>query len=241
MASMASTPMANSQQDSYFQQSALHDHSEGGVAEGKEDAPAGRALMGFTVQPGGGSIAPEEFNIAASMKDVKVEIAHKVDCEPHHVVLRLAGTSTPPAEIDNCQVAHALFAGIVVPADRTLHECGVRAGDHVVGNVTVDETQNSHDYVMPRLITVAVKDEATGDVISEIDIEVDRDPNWDSKAYFGGFRHKLSGLVYHHASAQTAGEVKRKFEGAEQKYSRETQTAASQRAAPKPSVRPPPK
>ena len=121
---------------------------------------------------------------------------------------------------------HALLAGIVVPADRTLFECGVRAGDHVVGSVTVDETQTSHEFVMPRLISIDVKDEATGEVVKQVDVEVERDPNWDSKPYLGGYKHKLSGLVYHHAAAQTAGEVKRRFEGAEQKFSRETQTAA---------------
>lgn len=126
----------------------------------------------------------------------------------------------------NCSCRTECISGIVVPADRTLFECGVRAGDHVVGNITVDETQTSHEYVMPRLVSVAVKDEATGEVVKQVDVEVERDPNWDSKPYLGGFKHKLSGLIYHHATAQTAGEVKRRYEGAEQKYSRETQTAA---------------
>ncbi len=94
MASTDNAPMANSQQDSFVDQSAVHDHSSGGIPEGKSEAPAGRALLGFTVQPGGGSIAPAEYEIAASMLEVKEKISVKLDCEPQHVVLRLAGMSS---------------------------------------------------------------------------------------------------------------------------------------------------
>lgn len=126
----------------------------------------------------------------------------------------------------HCLRSSFAFSGIVVPAERTLWDCGIRVGDHVVGEVTVDETQTSHEYVMPRLITIAVKDELTGAVLQELDVEVSRDPEWANKPYLGGFRHKGTGVLYHHAATQTAGEVKKRFAGAQQKYSRETQTAA---------------
>lgn len=47
----------------------------------------------------------------------------------------------------------------------------------------------------------------------------------DGKPYLGGYRHKLNGIVYHHASTQTPVQRKRDWERRPARFHRETQTA----------------
>lgn len=76
---------ADAQDGESKQESSAHD---AGASGGDQ-----LALLGFTVRPGGGSLAPAEFDVAAPVLAVKQAISSQLDCEPHHVVLRFAGTS----------------------------------------------------------------------------------------------------------------------------------------------------
>ncbi|XP_078595127.1 IQ motif and ubiquitin-like domain-containing protein [Branchiostoma floridae x Branchiostoma japonicum] len=116
--------------------------------------------------------------------------------------------------------------GKKIPDSTTLGELGVgpnatiqleiSSADPV--NTPIKSIRPKPEYVMPDILTVRVPqdDGKLQDVVVEIERPTRRKP------YLGGYRHKLSGVEYHHASAQTMGRTTSVSDV--QKFCRDTQT-----------------
>jgi len=75
------------------------------------------------------------------------------------------------------------------------------------------------NYTMPPVIEVKVSSSASGDYVFPVAV----DKFSTRKVYLGGYRHKLSSKVYHHAGTQTPTEVK-KVRDTSHLRTRDTQT-----------------
>jgi hypothetical protein len=118
----------------------------------------------------------------------------------------------------------------------TLAECGLRPGSLELVDLVVDYN-NSANYTMPDVLEVEVhfgnvgcEPRYTADhfpddpQIPPKRIQVNVERSGKRKLYLGGFRHRKTGLIYHHASSQTDFERRNKWEGVTEKFTRETQT-----------------
>ncbi|XP_002734642.2 IQ motif and ubiquitin-like domain-containing protein [Saccoglossus kowalevskii] len=119
-----------------------------------------------------------------------------------------------------------MYDGKSMGNDTTLGELGVGPNATVQLEITSADPLNTPlkplrpkpEYVMPDVITVRVQkdDGSVEDVVVEIERARRRKP------YLGGYRHRLTALEYHHASAQTRPKI-RPDNGIE-KFCRDTQT-----------------
>ncbi|XP_070559447.1 IQ motif and ubiquitin-like domain-containing protein [Ptychodera flava] len=119
-----------------------------------------------------------------------------------------------------------MFDGKAMADDVTLAALGVDANATVQLEMTSADPVNTPlkpmkpkpEYVMPDVVTVRVqRDDGT---IEDVVVEIERATR--RKAYLGGYRHRVTGKEYHHASAQTRPKI-RPDNGIE-KFCRDTQT-----------------
>ncbi|KAA8590415.1 hypothetical protein FQN60_014349 [Etheostoma spectabile] len=123
-------------------------------------------------------------------------------------------------------VENSTATGRVVEDQKSLMELGVQPhGSTRMEMSSADPTTHplrplrppEHDN-MPDVITVRVQ---TGeDMFQEVVVEIERPPQ--QKAYLGGYRHRLTGVQYHHAAVQTL--PKRRPDRGVVVFSRNTQT-----------------
>lgn len=123
-------------------------------------------------------------------------------------------------------VIRIMFEGRAVEDHETLVDLGITPNGTIQLDMQSLDPENhpvkavkfQHEYSMPDVITVRVQ---TGeDVYQDIAVEIER-LNY-RKPYLGGYRHKLTGAVYHHAGTQTVPK-KRPDKGVEV-FCRDTQT-----------------
>ncbi|XP_060080948.1 IQ and ubiquitin-like domain-containing protein [Ylistrum balloti] len=119
-----------------------------------------------------------------------------------------------------------MFAGNNMEETKTLADLGVgpngtiqlemQSSDPV--NTPIKSYRPRQEYHMPDVITVRVQtdDETSKDVVVEIERTTRKKP------YLGGYRHKKTGVEFHHASAQTVR--KQPAPSTLLKYCRDTQT-----------------
>ncbi|XP_033745272.1 IQ and ubiquitin-like domain-containing protein [Pecten maximus] len=119
-----------------------------------------------------------------------------------------------------------MFAGNNMEETKTLADLGVgpngtiqlemQSSDPV--NTPIKSYRPRQEYHMPDVITVRVQtdDETSKDVVVEIERTTRKKP------YLGGYRHKKTGIEFHHASAQTVR--KQPAPSNMLKYCRDTQT-----------------
>ncbi|KAM3926857.1 IQ motif and ubiquitin-like domain-containing protein [Leptodactylus fuscus] len=100
-----------------------------------------------------------------------------------------------------------MFEGRIVEDSETLVDLGIRPHGMIQLDMQSVDPENypikamkfQHEYSMPDVITVRVQ---TGDKsFQDIAVEIER-LNY-RKPYLGGYRHKVTGVVYHHAGTQT--------------------------------------
>nr|DBA31248.1 TPA: hypothetical protein GDO54_007125 [Pyxicephalus adspersus] len=124
------------------------------------------------------------------------------------------------------RVIQITFEGRTVEDQETLVDLGITPHGTIQLDMHSTDPENfpikamtfQHEYSMPDVITVRVQ---TGeDAFQDIAVEIER-LNY-RKPYLGGYRHKLTGAVYHHAGTQTVPK-KRPDRGVEV-FCRETQT-----------------
>ncbi|XP_065845385.1 IQ motif and ubiquitin-like domain-containing protein [Oscarella lobularis] len=94
----------------------------------------------------------------------------------------------------------------------------VREDDNKTERSLGENSMISSDYAMPKYLTVTI-DSEEGQV-DAVTVAVERSKA--KKPYLGGYRHKVSGVEYHHAGTMTI--PKRKPDDGVIRYQRETQT-----------------
>ncbi|KAF0711535.1 Aste57867_5229 [Aphanomyces stellatus] len=112
------------------------------------------------------------------------------------------------------------------PADFTLASAGLilNSDQEMILNASVVAKKiGSSDYVMPSDITVTVTSDQ-GEPVKTFTVHVLKFTG--HKPYLGGFRHKITDQVFHHASAQTVV-TKQKIRRGPARFHRETQTHKS--------------
>lgn len=90
------------------------------------------------------------------------------------------------------------------------------------GSTSVDDEWPDYcnpEYIMPPMITVRTRVGA-----EERIVQVYVEKQQERKLYVGGFRHRQTGQVFHHATCQTPTLMKRKFKDTSNLRSRDTQT-----------------
>ncbi|KAK1168987.1 IQ and ubiquitin-like domain-containing protein [Acipenser oxyrinchus oxyrinchus] len=123
-------------------------------------------------------------------------------------------------------VLQITFNGDVVEDSKTLMDLGVRPHGTIQLEMFSTDPQNypikpikpQQEYNMPDVITVRVQKDA--DTYQDVVVEIER--TTQRKAFLGGYRHKITGLEFHHAGVQTISK-KRPDNGIE-KFCRNTQT-----------------
>jgi len=106
----------------------------------------------------------------------------------------------------------------VLNGGETLSTLGFKVGDECKLELVV-EYKSKITEGLPSLIDVEVE-QAQGSQPKLVQVAISVE--LDDKTYFGGFRNKKSGTIYHHACTQTPR--KAKYTQEDRKYSRETQT-----------------
>ncbi|KAM4748883.1 IQ motif and ubiquitin-like domain-containing protein [Rhinophrynus dorsalis] len=105
-------------------------------------------------------------------------------------------------------IIRIMFDGRVVEDQETLMDLGVTLHGTIQlemlsldpENYPIKAIKLQHEYSMPDVITVRVQ---TGeDSYQDLVVEIER-LNY-RKPYLGGYRHKVTGMVFHHAGTQTA-------------------------------------
>ncbi|XP_032378816.1 IQ and ubiquitin-like domain-containing protein [Etheostoma spectabile] len=173
--------------------------------QGRENVENSTATVKVVLVPEG-HVMTAAFAIGLSIQELKVHLAAE---------LRV------PAEV--LQIS---LDGRVVEDQKSLMELGVQPhGSTRMEMSSADPTTHplrplrppEHDN-MPDVITVRVQ---TGeDMFQEVVVEIERPPQ--QKAYLGGYRHRLTGVQYHHAAVQTL--PKRRPDRGVVVFSRNTQT-----------------
>ncbi|KAF1386387.1 hypothetical protein PFLUV_G00094300 [Perca fluviatilis] len=173
--------------------------------QGRENVGNSTATVKVVLVPEG-HVMTAAFAIGLSIQELKVHLAAE---------LRV------PAEV--LQIS---LDGRVVEEQQSLMELGVQPhGSIRMEMSSTDPTTHplrplrppEHDN-MPDVITVRVQTDE--DVFQEVVVEIERPPQ--QKAYLGGYRHRLTGVQYHHAAVQTLP-TRRPDRGVEV-FSRNTQT-----------------
>ncbi|XP_030606869.1 IQ and ubiquitin-like domain-containing protein isoform X2 [Archocentrus centrarchus] len=177
-------------------------------------------------EPGGGG---EEVRTgsSASVKVVLVPeghvmtVAFAIGLSIQELKRHLASELRVPADL--LQIS---LDGRVVEEHRSLMELGVRP--HSSTQMEMSSTDPSvhplrplrvlEQESMPDVITVQV--EADEGVLQQVVVEIERP--CQQKAFLGGYRHRLTGLEYHHAAVQTL--PKRRADRGVAVFSRDTQT-----------------
>ncbi|XP_056429761.1 IQ and ubiquitin-like domain-containing protein isoform X2 [Hyla sarda] len=104
-------------------------------------------------------------------------------------------------------VIRIMYEGRIVEDSETLVDLGIRPHGMIQLDMQSTDPENypikamkfQHEYSMPDVITVRVQ---TGDEsYQDIAVEIER-LNY-CKPYLGGYRHKVTGVVFHHAGTQT--------------------------------------
>lgn len=160
-------------------------------------------VVEFVIEPNG-FIEAAEYPLALTVRELRDAIASDLGVPAPHIVIR--------------------FHGIFAHPDRSLADCGLVGGEGRLetGHIVIDSSQTGDEYRMPDLLIVAVRDDRSGEVQAELLVAIERAT--EGKPYMGGFRHRLSGVEYHHAATQTPTLRKKPWEGRAPKLSRDTQT-----------------
>jgi len=103
----------------------------------------------------------------------------------------------------------------------TLRQYGVKPGGQIGIELKINyyDAPAAKEYVMPESFQITVYDQENRPAQVTVHVEKEQRP----KAYLGGFRHKATGMVLHHAGTQTP-KVKNENEQPKLKYHRDTQT-----------------
>eukprot|EP00057_Strongylocentrotus_purpuratus_P004505 XP_003728839.1 PREDICTED: IQ and ubiquitin-like domain-containing protein isoform X1 [Strongylocentrotus purpuratus] len=122
-----------------------------------------------------------------------------------------------------------MFDGADVGADMTLASIGVGPNGAVQLEISSSDPVNvplrapkpKPEYNMPDIITTRIEreDGTVDDVVVEIERTTRRKP------FMGGFRHRLTGVEFHNASAQTKGRVR--TDDGITRFCRDTQTVSA--------------
>ncbi|KAG7234550.1 hypothetical protein INR49_004485 [Caranx melampygus] len=161
----------------------------------------------------GGHVMTVAFAIGLSIQDLKRHLAAELRVPAEVLQISLDGASAPPPER-------------VVEETQSLMELGVRPhGSTRLEMSSTDPSVHplcplppSEQDVMPDVITVRVQ---RGDgAFQEVVVEVERPRQ--QKAFVGGYRHRLTGVEYHHAAVQTL--PKRRPDRGVVVFSRDSQT-----------------
>jgi len=154
---------------------------------------------------------------------VSVSVAHELEFSPDTTI------GTVKAEIIK---NFAIGSGIVKirgPNDYRLDEDHQKLSsytfllDEETAVISVYEVEKTEPYIMPEKFQVVIPPEHSDEEEKVIPIRVHK---YDQKkAYLGGFRNKINGVVYHHASAQTVKVRRLRWQDQNEKSHRTTQTA----------------
>ncbi|XP_029010582.1 IQ and ubiquitin-like domain-containing protein isoform X2 [Betta splendens] len=174
-------------------------------SQGMENVRNSTATVKVVLVPEG-HVMTVAFVIGLSIQELKRHLASELRVPPQVLQISLDGT--------------------VVEEERSLMELGVRPHGstrlemsstnpttHPLRPVRPPELDN-----MPDVITVRVQTEEG--VFQDVVVEIERPRQ--QKAFLGGYRHQLTGAVYHHAAVQTA--PKRRPDRGVVVFSRDTQT-----------------
>jgi len=90
----------------------------------------------------------------------------------------------------------------VLPDDKSLRELGLKPGDRAGIELRINyyQEQAAEDYVMPDCLELKVVNDRGEERIMSVHVQR---PVME-KPYFGGYRNKMTGAMYHHAVTQTA-------------------------------------
>ncbi|KAG9467602.1 hypothetical protein GDO78_014633 [Eleutherodactylus coqui] len=150
------------------------------------DDPSATATVKVMLAPDG-QVITVAFSIGKSIEHVKSYFASQM--------------KIPEA------VIRIMFEGRIVEDSETLVDLGIRPHGMIQlemhsmdpENYPIKAMKLQHEYSMPDVITVRVQ---TGDeAYQDIAVEIER-LNY-RKPYLGGYRHKVTGVVFHHAGTQT--------------------------------------
>lgn len=110
--------------------------------------------------------------------------------------------SIPEQSLFLMNMSGAVEVRDVLPDDKTLRELGLRSGDKVGIELRINyyQEQPAEEYVMPDSLELKVVNERGEAKV--VTIHVQRPVV--EKPYLGGFKHRGTGLTYHHAVTQTA-------------------------------------
>ncbi|KAM9313229.1 IQ motif and ubiquitin-like domain-containing protein [Gastrophryne carolinensis] len=181
------------------------EQSQNPKLEKKSDVPSATATVKVVLSPDG-QVVTIAFSIGKSVGNLKSYFASQMKI-PESVI-------------------QIIFEGGAVEDHKTLVDLGIRPHgtmqlemqslDPV--NYPIKAMTFQHEYSMPDVITVRMQ---TGeDTYQDIAVEIER-LNYH-KPYLGGYRHKVTGVVYYHAGTQTVPK-KRPDRGIEV-FCRDTQT-----------------
>ncbi|XP_066447946.1 IQ motif and ubiquitin-like domain-containing protein [Eleutherodactylus coqui] len=150
------------------------------------DDPSATATVKVMLAPDG-QVITVAFSIGKSIEHVKSYFASQM--------------KIPEA------VIRIMFEGRIVEDSETLVDLGIRPHGMIQlemhsknpENYPIKAMKLQHEYSMPDVITVRVQ---TGDeAYQDIAVEIER-LNY-RKPYLGGYQHKVTGVVFHHAGTQT--------------------------------------
>jgi len=186
----------------------------GASAEGGGEG--GGLTIIFTVLPEGFQHSLSGASASAAVGAVREALGADLSLNPAAITLRLPdGTAL---EDDGVSLGE-----LGVAADATQMELAaeVRGGMGEGGMAAGGEEPAGSGYVMPDEIEVEV-DHGGGQPLQVIRVGIVRDER--RKLYLGGYRHRKTGLVYHHAGSQTLPQ-RLDWHMNDHKNTRETQTA----------------
>ncbi|CAK4870610.1 unnamed protein product [Aphanomyces euteiches] len=162
----------------------------------------------FILQPDG-----FRHRIAATANTTLKQIKEQVISE-----LKLTSNTLSISELDDACAANGIH-----PADFTLANAGLilNSDQEIILNATVAARKiGSSEYVMPSEIDVTVTTDQ-GAPLKTFTVHILKFTG--HKPYLGGYRHKITDQVFHHATAQTVV-TKQKIRRGPARFHRETQT-----------------
>lgn len=109
--------------------------------------------------------------------------------------------SIPENSLSMMNMSGAIEVPGELPNGKALFELGLKPGDRIGVELRINyySEQPAEEYVMPDTLEIAVADMHGKEKLVMVHIQR---PVLE-KQYLGGFRHKLYGIIYHHASTQT--------------------------------------
>lgn len=162
------------------------------------------ATVKFVLLPTG-QVATMRCGLSQTLEELKQHFAKELRIPASVIMLLFEGSNTSN---------HTTLRELGVGPNGTV-QLEMQSADPV--NTPIKAFRPRQEYIMPDVITVRV---LTDSGYKDVVVEIER-PN-RKKAYLGGYRHRVTGVEFHHASAQTS--AKQKPPSNIEKFCRDTQT-----------------